>query len=124
MAWNWLMAPGVLYLMAGLPLQVWAYLVAPLPLMNYGPPAWPNLPAYGVAAPLAGYLLWRRQPRARLACYVFLTFDILRSARHAHWLPLLLDVALILLLQTPPMRRLYPSLWSRRGTLGRPWARS
>lgn len=102
-----------LYFLLGLPLQVWAYLAAPLPFMNFGPPLWPNVPAYMVAAPLVGYLLLRGSPRARLAAYVFLTFDILRSWRLAHWLPIAFDVAILLYLQTPRMRRIYPSMWSR-----------
>ena len=108
-----------LYLLAGLPLQLWAYFLAAIPFMNYGPPAWPNFPAYALAGPLAAYLLWRSSPRARLATYTFLTFDILRSARLGHWLPLALDIAIILYLQTPAMRRLYPSMWSRRKALWR-----
>jgi hypothetical protein len=102
----------VLYLAAALPLQLWAYLVSPFTGMNYGPP-WPNLLAYAVVAPYVGYLLWRRSPRARLAAYTFLAFDVLRSARLAHWLPLTIDVAIILYLQTPAMRDRYPSMWSR-----------
>ncbi|MBI2164959.1 MAG: hypothetical protein HYU29_00960 [Chloroflexi bacterium] len=112
-----------LYLLAGLPLQWWAYFLGAIPFMNYGPPPWPNFPAYVLAGPLAAYLFWRRSPRARLATYTFLTFDILRSARLAHWLPLVVDIAIILYLQTPTMRRLYPSMWSRRKALWRPWAR-
>lgn len=113
----------VLYLVAGLPLHLWSSWVSPLPFMNYGPPFWLNFPAYAIAGPLAAYLLWRRNPRARLATYVFLTFDVLRSARLAHWLPLALDIAIILYLQTPAMRRLYPTMWSRRNAIGRLWAR-
>ncbi len=111
------------YLVAGLPLQVWSYWVSPVPLMNYGPPLWPNFPAYVIAGPLAAYLVWRGKPRARLATYVFLTFDVLRSARLAHWLPMAIDIVIILYLQTPAMRRLYPSMWSRRKILWRPWGR-
>ncbi|GEM_PF-4205526 len=103
----------VLYLAAGLPLQAWSFWVSPLPFMNYGPPAWPNFPAYAIAAPLAASLLWRGSPRARMAAYVFLTFDLLRSARLDHWLPAGMDIAVLAYLQTPAMRRLYPSMWSR-----------
>ncbi len=113
-----------LYLLCGLPLQVWGYWADPVPFMNYGPPAWPNFPAYAVAGPLAGYLVWRRTRRARFATYVFLTFDIVRAARLAHWLPVALDIAILVYLQTPAMRRLYPSIWSRRKAMWRPWARS
>lgn len=112
------------YFVAALPLQVWSFLAGPPTFMNYGASLWPSFLAYAVGAPYVGYLLWRRSPRARLAAYVFLTFDILRSVRLAHWLPLALDVAVILYLQTPAMRRLYPSMWSRRKSLLRPLARS
>ncbi len=121
--WRSDLALIALYLVAGLPLQLWSYWVSPIPLMNYGPPPLPNFPAYAVGAPLAAYLLWNRKPRARLATYVFLTFDALRSLRLAHWLPLVLDIAIILYLQTPAMRHLYPSMWSRRSIMWHPWAR-
>lgn len=111
----------VLYLGMALPLQVWASLAGPLPWMNYGH-GWASTLAYGVGAPVVAYLLWRRSPRARLAAYVFLFFDALRSTRLAHWLPLALDLAIILYLQTSAMRRLYPSMWSRvSAALGRGW---
>jgi len=112
----------VLYLAAALPLQFWAYLVSPFIWMNYGPPLWPNFVAYAAVAPYVGYLLWRRSPRARFAAYTFLTFDVLRSTRLAHWLPLVLDVIIILYLQTPEMRRLYPSAWRRWGAVILRWA--
>ena len=83
------------------------------------PPGLPNFPAYAVASPLAGSLLWRRKPRARLASYVFMTFDIVRTARLARWLPIVIAIAIILYLQTPAMRRLYPSMWSRRHVMWR-----
>ena len=113
----------VIYLMAGLPVQIWSYWVSPLPLMNYGPPVWPNFPACGIAAPWAAYLMWRRSPRARIAAYVFLAFDVLRSLNLTHWLPIAVDVGIILYLQTPAMRRLYPSVWSRRRAIWRSWSR-
>ncbi len=112
--WRLDVALIALYLFAGLPLQLWSYWMDAVPLMNYGPPIWPNFPAYAIAGPLAAYLVWRRIPRARLPVHVFLTFDVIRSVRLAHWLPIALDLAIILYLQTPSMRRLYPSMWSRR----------
>ncbi len=121
--WRTDVALVALYLVAALPLQLWSYLVVPLPFMNYGPLPWPTFLAYTIGAPYVGYLFWRGSPRARLAAYVFLSFDILRSARLAHWLPMMLDIAIILLLQTPAMRRLYPSMWSRRNAMWRRWAR-
>lgn len=111
----------VLYLAAALPFQFWAYLVSPVAGMNYGPP-WANFLAYAVVAPYVAYLLWRESPRARFAAYAFLTFDALRSARLAHWVPLMLDIVIILYLQTPAMRRLYPPAWRRWGALIQRWA--
>ncbi|MBI2171185.1 MAG: hypothetical protein HYU30_04080 [Chloroflexi bacterium] len=112
-----------IYLGASLPLQVWSLLNGPVPWLNYGH-GWASTPAYGIAAPLVAFLLWRHSPRARLAAYVFLTFDAMRSLRLAHWLPLALDLAIILYLQTPAMRHLYPSMWSRWAALHLPWTRS
>lgn len=109
----------VLYLALALPLELWAALERPLPWLNYGY-GWASGVAYGIGAPVAAYLLWRRSGRARLAAYVFFTFDAVRSIRLGHPLPLALDVATVLYLQTPPMRRLYPSMarraraWRRR----------
>jgi len=115
-----------LYLLAGLPLQWWSSVQAPVPLMNYGPPAWPNAPAYMLAAPFVASLLWRCSPRARPALYIYLTFELLRSLRAAHWLPAVAAVAIVLYMQAPAMRRIYPSMWSRwsRASAGqRPWTR-
>lgn len=104
--------PLVLPLVAALPLEVWAAVAGPLPALNFGH-GWTSVVAYAVAAPWVAILLWRRSPRARIACYVFLTFDAVRSVRLGHPLPLGLDVAAVLYLLTPPMRALYPSMWSR-----------
>ncbi len=109
----------VLYLALALPLELLATLERPLPGLNYGH-GWAGGVAYGIGAPAAAYLLWRRSGRARLAAYVFFTFDAVRSIRLGHPLPLALDVAIVLYLQTLPMRRLYPSMarraraWRRR----------
>lgn len=108
----------VLYLAIALPVQVWSVLEGPLPWLNYGH-GWASALTYGIGAPSAACLLWRRSPRARLAAYVFLSFDAARSVRLAHGLPLALDLAIVLYLQMPPMRRLYPSMWSR----SRAWRR-
>ncbi len=111
-------APVVLYLALALPVEVWAALEGPLPWTNYGH-GWASALSYGVGAPIVAYLLWRRRPRARMAAYVFLAFDIVRSVRLGHRLPLALDLAVLLYLQTPPLRALYPSMWSR----ARAWRR-
>jgi len=103
------------YLAIGLPLQVWAMLGGPLPRLNYGH-GWISIVAYGIASPGAAYLLSRRRPRARSAVYILLTFDIVRSVRLGHWLPPAVDLAILLYLQTAPMRGLYPSMFERMRT--------
>lgn len=102
----------LLYLLIAPPLQLVAVLAGPLPWMNYGH-GWASAIAYWMGVPGAAYLLWRRNPRARMATYIFLSFDAVRSLTLAHPLPLAVDVAIVLYLQTAPMRRLYPSMWSR-----------
>ncbi len=111
-----------LYFGLGLPLQAWSAAQAPLPLMNYGPPLWLNAAVYMLAAPFVASLLWRGRPRARPSVYMFCTFDVLRSVRYGHWLPAAIDIAIVAYLQTPSMRRAYPSVWSRAGALRRRWA--
>ncbi len=112
-------APIALYFGLGLTLQAWSVIQTPLPLMNYGPPLWLNAAVYMLAGPFAGFLLWRGQPRARSSVYMFCTFDVLRSVRYGHWLPAAIDIAIVAYLQTPSMRRAYPSVWSRAGMLRR-----
>jgi len=104
-----------LYFGAGLPLQLWSAVAGPPPLMNYAPAA-VNAVVYALLGPCIAALLWRRATRARSSVYMFCTFDVLRSMRLAHWLPALLDLLIVAYLQTPAMRRVYPSLWGRMST--------
>lgn len=102
------------------PLQALPLVAGLLPGSNEASALGPSLVAYGVAAPWIAFLLWRHRPRARLAAYVFLAFDSERAVRHAHWLLLVPDLAVLAYLQTPAMRQIYPSMWSRgRRFLGR-----
>lgn len=110
--WRLDVALLALYFSAGLPLQLWSAAVGPPPLMNYGPTA-ANVVVYALLGPGIATLLWRRMARARTSVYMFCTFDVLRSLRLAHWLPALLDLLIVAYLQTPVMRRVYPSVWSR-----------
>jgi hypothetical protein len=102
-----------LYFAVGPALQLWSVVRGPVPLMNYGSPLWIGVPVYVLVAPVVAWLLWSRKTRARSSVYMFGTFDLLRSARAAHWLPAVLDVLIVIYLQTPAMRRIYPSVWSR-----------
>lgn len=102
----------VSYLAIGFPLQAWTMLAGPFPGLNYGH-GWASIVTYGIGAPCAAYLLVRRRARARSATYIVLTLDIVRSLRLGHGLPLAIDLAVLLYLQTSSMRRLYPSMVAR-----------
>ncbi len=104
--------PLVLLLAVAPPLEVSAAAAGPLPALNFGY-GFAGALAYGLVAPWVAILLWRRSARARMAAYVFLTFDAVRSVWLAHPLPLALDAAVVLYLLTPAMRAAYPSMWSR-----------
>ena len=79
---------------------------------------------YAIVAPLVGLLLLFRHRRARFAGYVFLTMDVVRSAVTGAWPFFALDLAILLLLQTPMLRRVYPRIdagqvrarWRRRSS--------
>lgn len=80
------------------------------PLLNYGPLDWRSIAIYGVASPLVGILFWRRHPRARFAIYIFLTMELVRSIVRGGAVGVAVAVAVVLYMQTPPMRRLYPRI--------------
>ena len=101
--------------------------LAGLRLANFAPDRPWNYVAYGLAAPYVAWLVWRRQPRARFAAYVFLTHEILRGV-HAHRRDAVaIAVMWVLVLQFPAARRWMPSLrpaemrarWRRPLTGGR-----
>lgn len=104
--------PLVLLLALAPALEAWAAVAGTLPGLNFGHGRASAL-AYGLVAPWVAVLLSWRSPRARLAGYLFLAFDAVRSLRLGHPLPMALDVAGVLYLLSPPMRSLYPSMWSR-----------
>jgi hypothetical protein len=111
-----------LYLAVGIPLQVLAMSGQPFAQLNYGR-GWGSIVTFLVGAPCAAYLLVRRRPRARSAVYILLTFDIVRSIRLGHPVPLAIDLAIIAYLQTAPMRVLYPSMLTRARTWRRALSR-
>jgi hypothetical protein len=79
-----------------------------LPFLTYQPPYWRTLLIYGGGAAYIAYLCWRRSPRARFAAYIFLSVDVLRAVRGSHWWTVLIDVAVIIAMQTPAFRAVYP----------------
>ena len=86
-----------------------------------------NYLAYGLAAPYVAWLIWRRQPRARFAAYVFLTHEALRGVHFQRRDAVAIAALWVLLLQLPAARRWLPSIrpaemracWRRRLTPGR-----
>ena len=110
--------PLLLLLAAVLLADLWAAAAEPPPVLDFGHGGASAL-AYGLVAAWIAFLLWRRNPRARSAAYVFFTFDAVRSLRLGHPPLLALDAAAVLYLQVPAMRHLYPSMWSR----ARAWRR-
>jgi len=84
--------------------------LAGLRVANFAPDRPWNYVAYGLAAPYVAWLIWRRQPRARFAAYVFLTHEAVRGI-HFHRRDAVAIAALwVLLLQLPAARRFMPSL--------------
>lgn len=69
---------------------------------------------YFIIAPVVGWLMLRRQERARFSAYVFLSCEILRAIRIHSWLLGLLAAASILYLQLPAARRFHPSVDPRK----------
>ena len=87
------------------------FLCAPLRLLvGAAPSGIAGVLALALAAPLVGLLLATRHRRARFAAYVFLTVDAIRCARAGAWPWLTLDVALVLVLQAPLLRRVFPPI--------------
>jgi hypothetical protein len=91
---------------------------------NFAPDRPWNYLAYGLVAPYVAWLVWRRQPRARFAAYVFLTHEALRGAHFHRRDAVAIAAVWILLLQLPAARCWMPSLrpaemlarWRGRGT--------
>ena len=84
--------------------------LAGLRVASFAPDRPWNYVVYGLAAPYVAWLIWRRQPRARFAAYVFLTHEAVRGI-HFHRRDAVAIAALwVLLLQLPAARRFMPSL--------------
>ncbi len=81
-----------------------------LPWLNGRPPYWRTLLIYGCGAPYVGYLCWRQSPRARFAAYIFLSVDLVRAMRGGRWWLVLIDLAVIGIMQLAPFRAAYPSI--------------
>lgn len=88
-----------------------------LPFLNYQPPYWRTLLIYGCGAAYIAYLCWRQSPRARFAAYIFLSVDVMRAIRGSLWWTVLIDLAVIIVMQTPTFRAVYPPI--RPGSLRR-----
>lgn len=86
----------------------------PLWLVAFGAPSWRAVLALAVVGPLIAVFLALRVRRARFAAYVFLTFEIVRSAVGVDWLRLALAAAVLVYLQLPRMRRVWPTIDPRK----------
>ena len=84
--------------------------VTGITVADRGPVTVRTLLIYGLASPLVGYLLARRHARARFALYVFATMEILRGLLDAEPVVVTIAAAVVLYVQTPRMRRLFPRL--------------
>jgi hypothetical protein len=92
----------------------------PVWLLAAPAPNWRAVLALAVVGPLIAAFLTLRVRRARFAAYVFLTFEIVRSAIGAEWLRLGTAACVLLYLQLPRMRRVWPTIDPRRvGRFGR-----
>ena len=104
----WIITALALFLVAAPALQALA--LGGLAILNFSSAHLWNYRAYGVAAPWVGILLWRRQPRARVAAYVFLSHETARGLHFRHWDAVALALGWIALLQLPSARRYAPSV--------------
>jgi hypothetical protein len=81
-----------------------------LPFLTYQPPYWRTLLIYGGGAAYVGCLCWWRSPRARFSAYIFLTVDVMRALRGTHWWTIVIDLAVLIVMQMPALRTAYPSI--------------
>ena len=108
--------PGPIYGIAaallGAPLlQAWCLLQGRA-LLNFGPGISAHL-SYFLFAPLSAVFLLRRHPRARSSLYIFTTFEIVRSLHSGHLAVAAVALALLLYVQLPSVRAVYPMLDAR-----------
>lgn len=90
------------------------FALRPVWLLLWAEPSTRNIIIYGVVAPLIGALLATTHRRARFASYVFLTMELLRSYRAESLTMGAVAIGVLLVLQLPRMRALWPSVDSRR----------
>lgn len=81
-----------------------------LPFPTPQTPYWRTLLIYGGIASYVGYLCWHQSPRARFATYLFLTLDAIQAIRGGHWWTISINLTLILIMQLPAFRAVYPSI--------------
>lgn len=92
-------------------LQAWC-LLEDRSLLNFGSGASAHF-TYFLFAPISAVLLLRRHPRARSSFYIFTTFEIVRCLRSDHLASVALAVALLIYLQLPSVRVVYPKIDAR-----------
>ena len=92
-------------------LQAWCLLEGQS-LLNFGSGASAHL-AYFLFAPISAVLLFRRNARARSSLYILTTFEIVRCLRSDHVVLIAPLVALLIYVQLPSVRAVYPKIDAR-----------
>jgi hypothetical protein len=95
------------------------FVLRPLELLLVSEPTLRYVVVYGLVAPLVGLLLAARHGRARFAAYVALSMEIVRSTLGAQWIQLAAAAAILLLLQLPRTKRVWPRIDPRRLAVAR-----
>ncbi len=94
----------------GLALALYFLVSGPVRLVTGGAFSPRLIVIYAVVAPLVGLLLFARHPRARFATYIFLSMDLIRTFQTHSRIFLAVDLAILLFLQTPLMRGVFPRI--------------
>ncbi len=81
-------------------------------LLSFGPGTSAHL-SYFLFAPISAVLLLRRHPRARFSLYILTTFEILRCLRSDHLAVAAVALALLVYVQLPSVRAVYPVIDAR-----------
>ena len=103
---------GISAALLGAPLlQAWCLLEG-RSLLNFGSGTSAHV-TYFLFAPMSAVFLLRRHPRARSSLYIFTTFEIARCLRSDHVALAALAVALLIYVQLPSVRAVYPKIDAR-----------
>ncbi len=86
------------------------FLLRPLTLLVWLQPTVRYCIIYGAVSPLIGLLLVLGIRRARFACYVFLSLELIRTTIAHQWVALAAAVVILAYLQLPRAKRVWPRI--------------